>query len=52
MKGLLRPVWTGHVMFVGRKEARRDGGARRTRGGAGEASVTTMFAVAAGSGTR
>ena len=39
-------------MFVGREEVRRGGGARRTRGGAGEASVTMMCAVAAGRSTR
>ena len=39
-------------MFVGREEVRRDGGARRTRGGAGEASVTMMCAVAAGRNIR
>ena len=43
----------GHVMFVGREEeVRRDGGAGRTRGGAGEESVTTMCAVAAGRSIR
>ena len=39
-------------MFVGRKGVRRAGGVRRTRGGAEEASVTTMCAVAAGRSTR